>query len=72
MVGRSQTAYHKLSTSDLQETGEVLDFVCGGQLTTCGYAESHEALVHDGCASLARLKIWTVVVDLRFRSARAA
>jgi hypothetical protein len=41
---------HELSSSDLDETGEVLNFVCGGQLTTSGDTESHESLVHDGCA----------------------
>jgi hypothetical protein len=44
---------HELSAANLQESGEVLDFVRSGQLTTGCYAESHEALIHDSCTSLA-------------------
>jgi hypothetical protein len=44
---------HELSTSNLHEPRKVLDFVSSGQLTTCGNAEGHETLVHDGYALLA-------------------
>ena len=41
-------AYHKCGTLDLHESGEVLNLIGGGQLSSCGNAESKETLVHDG------------------------
>jgi len=64
--------YHELAAADLDEAGEVLDFVGRGQLAACCYAQSHEALVHDGCALLVVCRACARVCDSRFRSARAA
>lgn len=41
-------AYHKCGALDLHESGEVLDFVGGGQLASSGDTEGEETLVHDG------------------------
>jgi hypothetical protein len=69
--GRAER-YHELATADLDEAGEVLDFVGGGQLAACCYAESHEALVHNGCVLSEMFRACASVCDSRFRSARAA
>jgi hypothetical protein len=65
-------ADHELLSSDLLETGKVLNFVGCGQLTARCDAESHEALVHNGCALSAASPISVKHGDSRFRSARAA
>jgi hypothetical protein len=62
---------HELSTTNLQEPGEVLDLVRGGQLTTCCYAESHETLIHDGCALLVGFpKMWCWRLTIQIGSRR--
>ena len=65
-------ADHELLSSNLLETGEVLDFVGRGQLTARCDTESHKALVHDGCALSAISLISVEDGNSRFRSARAA
>lgn len=64
---------HELCALDLCETGEVLNFVGGGELSSCSDAEGKEAFVHDSYRLLMSLLTrMELPGNSRFRSARAA
>lgn len=72
--GSERQTYHQGGALDVLETGVVLDFIGGSQLTTSGDTERKETLIQDGYKIVRREPRNTngCQSNSRFRSARAA